>query len=308
MEYADVMMDNVDYAVDGVGNAYLALRIYQDENNNAHNSIEIVKVTGSTGKIKSSKVTVGNKYIQRFRLLETPQGYMVGAGYYNAGDDTDNVLGALTFRVNAFGSVTNVVTCKLSLSALNTYVNPKDQRKTGEEPLVYVVLKDVHVQEDGSVILVGEYDYMTSGSAIYFRYCNIYVIKIDAAGQMAWMKKLPKDQIGNAGKSALSYRYLTDGGHHYFLFLDNDRNLHLSKDEYPARHTDGKGGFLMCYTLDDETGSEKKNIILDIANMQGARLGQFKPVDVLLGGAQNTLLFEAYLKKGRDALIKVVLE
>jgi hypothetical protein len=121
------------------------------------------------------------------------------------------------------------------------------------------------------------------------------------------MKKLPKRQQGTAGQGGMSYRYLSGAGSHYFLFLDNEKNLNLPKDELPARHMDGAGGFLMCYKLNDKTGEVKKTQILDTRDVEGMALHQFKP-SRMLGTALNTLVFEAYKKKKEDVLVKVVLD
>jgi hypothetical protein len=329
MPYTEKKMDNLDYSVDASGNVFLVARVYnddttekKDDNNNPNYKIEIMKIAAGTGKITSSKVDLADKFIQRFWLYETAQGPMIGAGYYNKGKEASSADGMILFTFNPDGRVTDMKTVEIPVDILNEYVSNRTRRKNSkkedddEAEATNLVLKDVKIQDDGSVILVGEQDYYTvhysrSGNMTttyyVYHYDDILVSKVDASGKLAWMKKLPKRQQGTAGQGGMSYRFLSGAGSHYFLFLDHEKNVNLPKDELPARHVDGQGGFLMCYKLNDKTGEVKKTQILNTRDVEGMTLHQFKP-SRMMGTALNTLVFEAYKKKKEDVLVKVVLD
>ncbi|MBT1709955.1 hypothetical protein KK062_17045 [Fulvivirgaceae bacterium PWU5] len=329
MPYTEKKMDNLDYSVDANGNVYLVARVYndnttdkKDDDDRANYKIEVMKIAAGTGKITSSKVDIADKFIQRFWLYETAQGPMIGAGYYNKGNSASSADGMILFKFNTDGRVTDMKTFEIPVDVLNQYVSNKTRRKNekkeddDEAEATNIILNDMNVQEDGSVILIGEQQYITTSTTrmgnstrttTTYHYNEILITKIDASGKLAWIQKLPKSQLGGLGQGGMSYRYLSGAGSHYVLFLDNEKNMNLPKDEVPARHMDGQGGFLVCYKLNDKTGEMKKTQILDTRDVQGMELFQFKPSRTL-GTALNTLVFEAYKKKKEDVLVKVVLD
>jgi hypothetical protein len=105
----------------------------------------------------------------------------------------------------------------------------------------------------------------------------------------------------------MSYNYFDGKTDHYFLFLDHEKNMKLPITQEPAMHTDGAGGFLTAYKVNDQTGAVEKISVLNTRNVNGTEIFQFSPSRILATGP-NTLVFEAYKKKKEDVLVKVVLE
>jgi hypothetical protein len=131
------------------------------------------------------------------------------------------------------------------------------------------------------------------------------VAKINAAGKLAWMKKLPKRQEGGSGFGGMSYRYFISKDYHFFMFLDNEKNMDLPLTEVPARHVDGAGGFLTAYQVNDKTGEVSKISLLNTRDVNGMEVFQFAPYRMMATDV-NTLVFEAYKKKKEDILVKIV--
>jgi hypothetical protein len=102
----------------------------------------------------------------------------------------------------------------------------------------------------------------------------------------------------------MSYKYLRSGNSHYFLFLDNEKNRDLSVDKLPANHTDGQGGFLTAYKVDDINASIEKVYVLDTRDIKGEEVFQFMTSRIIPTGSKE-YVFEAYKKKKEDILIKV---
>src|SRR6188768_2722578 len=102
----------------------------------------------------------------------------------------------------------------------------------------------------------------TTTSTTYF-YNDILAMKINPAGEMAWVKKIPKRQVGSRGRGGLSFAMYTMNDSQYYFYLDNIKNLSLSTDKEPATHKDGAGGFLV-YTKIDPNGVLTKGQIMDL--------------------------------------------
>jgi hypothetical protein len=75
-------------------------------------------------------------------------------------------------------------------------------------------------------------------------------------------------------------------------------------NEVPTRHSDGAGGFLTAYKIDDITGQTKKEYILDTRDVRGIELYQFR-TSRIIPVSSNEFVFESYKKKKEDVMIKV---
>jgi hypothetical protein len=331
MPYTEKKMDNLDYTVDSKANVYIATRIFEDnttdlkkrgeEEPNYH--LEILKIA-SSGKVSTTPVDVADKFIKTIWLYENAKGNMVGAGYYNKGKRAVNADGVIMFAIGTDGKLANLNAYEIPADVLNQYATGKEKRqhnrseKDDKAEFENLKLRDVVNGKDGSILLVGEQRYSitrtsynatthtTSSHTTY--YCNdVLIAKVDPAGKLAWMKKLPKRQFGTQGYYGLSYRYVRGNLNHYFFYLDNEKNLDLPLTEVPASHVAGQGGFLTTYVINDKTGEVVKKSLLDTRDIQGMEVYQFDP-DRIMFTAAYTLVFEAYKKKKEDILVKVVLD
>lgn len=99
--------------------------------------------------------------------------------------------------------------------------------------------------------------------------------RIDAFGALTWMKKLLKIQSGvpkmgqvydtsKTYKGGMSYFYTN--GNHYLVFLDNVKNIDLPLNKIPTKHSDGHGGYITVYKVNDNSGEVSKNNIFDTRN------------------------------------------
>ena len=173
------------------------------------------------------------------------------------------------------------------------------------------------LSSDGSVILVGEKYYIKSytdskGRTRYtYHYEDILVTKLDADGDLVWMKKLPKRQKGSAGRGQMGYEYIHHNGNNYFFYVDNDKNLELGLDEVPKLHLDGLGGILTAYKINDETGEVSKSSVVDfrLAPVKGDKpmpIYQFNTGRII--ETSKGMIFEAYKKAKEDVMIHVEFE
>jgi hypothetical protein len=330
MPYTEKRMDNLDYSIDVAGNVYLATRVFDDNTtdqrkpgeDNANYHLEVLKVSAGTGAITHTTIKVADKFVETIWLYESVKGYMVCAGFYNTGKDLDNADGIMMFKLQQNGSLEDMSFFEIPVEILNQYASSRTQRrnerKDSEQRAEFesLALREIVMQKDESLLLLGEqrfirtyYSYINGqpNSNVTFHANDMLVTKISKDGKLQWMKKLPKRQSGSGYDDGMSYRYVTSGEHHYFLFLDNEKNLNLPITEEPVSHSAGRGGFLTAYKVNDDTGEVEKISLLDTRDVNGMEVYQIAPYR-MMSTAPNTLVFEAYKKKKEDILVKVVLD
>jgi hypothetical protein len=139
-----------------------------------------------------------------------------------------------------------------------------------------------------------------------FYYDDLVATKLNANGEVLWMKKLPKRQFGSAGKGGMGIAYLEGNNSHYILFLDNVKNADIDINEVPAKHVDGMGGYLTAYKIDDATGNYSKHTLYNSLEVNGVKTYQFQTTRIL-EAMDNVLLVEVYIKEKRDMMIKMEL-
>lgn len=327
MPYTEKKMDNLDYAVDGEGNVYILARIYNDESTklevddklNFH--LEILRVEANSGTINKTPINLEDKFVYQLSLYECTSEYMICAGLTskNIHFDAD---GLVVFKIMKDGALSEKSYYKIPLEVLNQYETErkqiKNEKKEEEDKSEFqnLLLQNLIVEADGSIILVGEQYYVTthttysngkSYTTYTYHYNDMLMTKIDKSGQLAWMKKLPKRQQGAAGQGSMSYKYMEGDGCHYLLFLDNVKNMHLELNKRPSTHADGKGGYLTAYKIQDSDGRTEKISILNIDDIKDIALYQFS-VDRIIPITLNSFIFEAYKKQKEDVLVKVTFQ
>ena len=127
---------------------------------------------------------------------------------------------------------------------------------------------------------------------------------MNADGSLAWMRKLPKYQIGTNGRGGMGMEHIASGKSHYFFFLDNLKNMALTPDKAPARHMDGAGGFFTAYKIDDATGEVTRHSVFDMRDVKGTEVFQFMTSRIQVVD-ENEFVVEVYKKQKEDVLIKV---
>jgi hypothetical protein len=332
MPYTEKKMNNIDYSVDSKGNAYILTTVYndnttnvkkKDNNEQANYHIELLRIKANTNTALITPVSVNDKFINKLWLYESPGDYMICAGYYNNGKNFNAVDGVILFKVSQEGNVYDMATYEIPLEVLNQYVSPRKQKKNkkAEEKdkaqFEELELMELIIDKEGNILMIGEQYYITSHTSTsssdrtttyyLYHYDDLLITKIDAAGKLAWMKKIPKYQVGGSMKGGMSYKYISYGDDHYFLFLDNEKNQNLPLDQSPARHSDGAGGIFTAYKINDSHGEMSMFPIFDTRNVNGIPIYQFT-TSRIRPLSPGKFVVEAYKKKKEDVLIKVTLK
>jgi hypothetical protein len=319
MPYTEKMMDNNDFAVDSKGTAYLLSKVYKgsrvekagDEPNYHY---EVMKFGQGYEEPKQIKIKLDDKFINDLYLTENFAGEMVCAGFYRTVFKSSNISalrqlnsdGAFIVKIDHNDSLYNVqkgyyefpteILREFEKTSAQNKIDRQEKKDEAEAPGVY--LRKVFLADDGSYIFVGE-QYLvimktvTTGNSVntYYKYLygDIYVMKIGADGEMAWARKIPKNQEGKLGQGGMSFKYYWHDGESYFFYLDNLKNLNLAPDKAPYKHMDGAGGYLTVCKLDKDGNMTKGklfNVRDDDLTICPANLDWISPT-VLIGRAAN---------------------
>lgn len=333
MPYTERRMNNLDYQLDNEGNLYLLTKVFHDDSNDdkkrkrdeeANYHLELFFLKNGTSEFKISKFENKEKFITKLWLFDSPKDFTICGGFYSNGKgDLDDSDGLLAFKIDKSGNIYDDVYHDIPVEILNQYEskktkkkNEKKDRKGDEAKFSDLVLKDLIINNDGSVVLIGEQDFvvvhttssMNGGVRTYYtyHYNDILVTKIGADGKMDWMKKIPKAQKGGRGRGGMSYQYFGSNNHHYLVFLDNVKNIDLPEDKTPALHSDGQGGYLTAVKIADNDGTLSKSSILNGRDIEDFQMHQFA-VNRVFKTSENTFMLEVYKKKKEDVMIKVTL-
>lgn len=340
MPYTERRMDNLDYQVDNQGNLYVLVKVFNDDSydekskkkdEEANYHIELFLIKSGSTKIEISKFENKDKFINKLWLFDTDKDFLVCAGFYSNGHVDSYKNGAYTDKKNDFNDSEGIVTLKIKpdgtiydqtfneipTEVLNQYEtektkkrNEKKERNGEGAQFSDLEMTNLVINKDGSIVIIGEQIFTvqrgSSSGRTYFtyHYCDILVSKINPDGKIDWMKRIPKNQKGNFGLGGMSFNYFNTNNSHYFVYLDNIKNIDLPLDKEPAQHSDGKGGYLTLVKIADADGALKKESILNAREIEDFEIFQYATKRVFKT-SEDSFMFEVYKKKKEDVMIKV---
>lgn len=303
MPYTEAVMDNSDFSVDEAGNAYLLAKVFNSdarketdkETGKPGYHYEVLKFTAD-GTMINKAIESDDFYLKQPTLIENGLHEMVIATTYSKKSSkkggTDGIFLAKLDNSN------NVIkyqkgNYEFALEELEKYESKRSKRKM-EKKSDYEApnmrIRDVIVNADGSTIISLE-DYHVevtsssySGAAGYrttyqytYYYDDMLVTKINAAGNVEWLRKIPKRQkstttglqdvysrtaVFNPVSGTLGYKTFIDSSGCYFLYLDNIKNMELDESDVPKYHINGFGGQVVVTKIDN-AGNMSKELVFD---------------------------------------------
>ena len=280
MPYTEKMMDNEDYQVDKNGNVYILAKVYgsdakKRDKNDYH--YEVLMYSKGSKKPNISSFKFADKTVVDIALNEDKNGRMICSGFYSKNNKGTDGAFFLAFdeesktmkniKKGFYEFPTDVI--KQFESAKSKKKMEKKESKGEDQEVSNLEFRNQRIDDDGSITLFGEqyvliiyYTYDSKGHVTEHRkyyYDDIYVTKIGPDGELKWVKKIPKAQVGSS-PYGMGYHLQYDGQNSYLFFVDNIKNLNLKPDEAPAVHMNGMGGVLMCVKLDADGKTSKSSI------------------------------------------------
>lgn len=334
MPYTEAKMNNLDYSIDSEGRIYVLALVYKDDtqrlttkDGEVNYEVEVLRIDALSSELTHTPIDLGTDvYLSEVVLFNQKNDEMICAGFYTNNRKTiGDANGVVLFNVDKNAEVTDIRKYEIPLAVLNMYKSERQQKKNekadekGKAEFSNLAMRNLITFEDGSTMLIGEqhyvvqHTYVTSNGSTRtyytYHYNDLLVTKMEPSGELAWMKKLGKKQTGRGQsyytiQGGMSFKYFRNKDAHYFLFLDNIKNLELGLDEVPDGHTDGAGGFLMAYKVDDNSGDVSKVALFDTRDVHGIDVFQFQ-VNRIVQTSATEFVIEVYKKKKEDILIKV---
>lgn len=339
MPYTEARMDNIDYTVGSNGDVFVLTEVMKegetrkfDRDGNPNFDYQLVSVSESGVDVNTSDVDVKGKFVTQVSFFEGKNDVLMLAGFYGnkRGIQTDGIFYC---SLNKDGKQADFKSFEIPTELIKQYMSQRSQDKMDKKEdkgrdlgMTNMVLRDLIIHDDGSIFFAAEKYYVIThtdsktGTTTYDYYFEeMLAAKIDKSGELVYMKKLPKRQhSGSSGSgfgfggfsmsffrnSELSYKLVESNDNYYIMFLDNVKNLELDENKVPARHEQGKGGFLTAYQINKESGAVKKLSILDTRDAQGYELFQFSPKRIVELG-NDEFAVECYIKKKQDIMIRI---
>lgn len=290
MPYPEAIMDNSDFSVDADGNAYLLAKVYDSDarkeidksTGNPAYHLEVFKFTKDNQQVVHARVAIDQYFIKESSLIENALHDMVIACTYSKSHKNKGTEGIFLGILNKENKVTNYNKgfYKFPIEELVKFESRREARKRERKDdyeIPNLTVTDVLVEKDGSVLIACEEYYtkvhqsnnfgsngvMRSGSSYTtFHYEDILATRINAAGEIEWLRKIPKRQQGTRGMGTMSFKLISDATGYYFLYLDNIKNEKMEDDDTPAKHIDGAGGQVFVSKIDNK-GNVSKELIFN---------------------------------------------
>ena len=330
--------------IDNGGNVFIYTYMFNNnatkiayEGNKPNIHLEIVKIEAKTAAVSNFPIDYENKFTGFIGLYDYNNENIINAGFTNdvkesyskekqpLGKLLNNADGITMHKIGKNGKISDVDNFKIPQEIIEQYTSSKIKNKIDNKEddskgeFEDLKLTNLIVQEDGSILIIGEQQYQETTSTktdpnfknrevttATFHYNDMMIAKIDKNWQLSWIKKLPKRQKGNSGLGGMSFKYMKGEDCHYLIFLDNIANLSLTPNDYPAKHEDGKGGFLTAYKVNDSDGKTVKISILDTRNIKEGMAIDNLEVTKIVPISSDSFMFEGNVNKKENVLVKVI--
>ena len=283
MPYTEAQMSTVDYQVSNDGKLYFLISVRSAEGKDGHFEILVYSKDRKDPKVIELKL---DDYVLRDTYMyEDKSNNIVVAGFYSK-KGNPSIDGAYMVRLDAasgkfakLGGGYYEIPSELIKSYMTDRqkekLEKKEKKNEGNEKkdlgINNLEIKNIHFLENGSTIIVSEIYYVVvttttnskgQTSTRYDTYANdIFVFSIDPAGNLAWIKKIPKRQHeGGASGIGISFSSAIKGNQVHLFYLDHIENFTLKENEAPKMHQSRRGGYVAGIQINEKGEIKKHNL------------------------------------------------
>lgn len=326
-------VDIIDYHLDQQGVPYVLTKVRpskasrkdvigKGDNAIINYQLEILKFNLTDGSYTTIPIKLDEHQINNSWLYAGANGQVICTGFYTKRESkTTEPDGIFVFNIDQAAKLLKHHHYEFPIEILTQYKNARQQSRIaradrkGQAEMNNLKLKKIVVDQDNNLVIIGEIDFIvtstnttTNGGTFTrttYHYYDILVTKINADGSLAWMRKLPKRQIGSRGRGSMSFQHVKLKDQHYFFFLDHPKNEIVNVYELPSIYADGRRGVLTAYQINDATGKARKAQILDTKkNKSNYKFVRFN-VDRVIPFMPSGIVIEFYKRAQEDILVYI---
>lgn len=285
MPYTEAKMDNWGYTLGDDGSVYLLAKVYNDDTRkdsyegmpNYH--FEVIMYNANNLQPKIIPVKFGDFFPKEAYIYENEKHELFVTGFYSKALNKP-IDGAYMFTIDTKQGIAMKPESgyyEFPAEIIKSFMSEREKRRTEKKEakdadigIEYLKIRSIYKMKNGSTTILSEqfhtethtyYNGRTT-TTTYDTYAeDIFLMNIDAAGKMKWVKKIPKGQHSNDSYGPqLSFKsYLSNDIIHIF-YVDNLKNLNLPPTEAPKWHEQGRGGFLTAVKVDENGNQSKFNL------------------------------------------------
>jgi len=259
MPYTEYRIKKPEFSVDPTGNVSMVAEIRGEGDVADHYEVMQFKKGSATPVI--SKVETANFFITEPKLVYNPVHGMMFVATYSKTKETISPNGIFVATLsNAKAEKFKQGLYDFPVEEIKKFETKGKQEKLERDPKVKGLhLIELDVNSKGDLFIRCEELFYDGDTNLYD---NMYCMKINAAGNMEWTRKLPKKVINGENKSMV--KVLENESGYYLFYLDNIKNKDLPEDQEPAKHNNSFGGYLVMTHISN-TGVVTKEWLQNMA-------------------------------------------
>ncbi len=282
MPYTEAQMSRLDFVVSNDGKLYYLISVRGAEGKEGR--FEILVYSKDRKEPKVIEVSLDDYILRDTYLYEDKANNIVIAGFYSK-KGNPSIDGAYMVKLDAasgkfaklgggYYEIPSELIKSFMTDRQKEKLEKKEKKNEGNEKkdlgINNLEIKNIHFLENGSTIIVSEIYYVivtttSNGKTTtthYDTYANdIFVFNIDPAGNLSWIKKIPKRQHeGSAVGAGISFSSTVKGNHVHLFYLDHLENFKLAENEAPKVHQSRRGGFIAGIDINEKGDVTKHNL------------------------------------------------
>lgn len=292
MPYPEAKCGDQDFCVSNEGEVFMTLQVYEGDRPKeganrykANYSYEIFAYSNNSEKEINASLNLDKRFVNSVSIFLDVNNQLALSGFYSKGlnKPTD---GAFVVKLKKNNDTFEKVFAgfyEIPSDVIKSFVSEREKRKIdrkanreqvdeGSLGIYNLMMRNLYFMSDGSTRIIGEQyevrqvSYFDNTCRCYRTYYqtyaeDVFVFNIKADGNFSWIKKLPKEQFCDCqNPPGLSINSFIENDNLHVFYMDNIRNLNLPESMPPARHVEGRGGFLTGVKIDSEGKIQKYSI------------------------------------------------
>lgn len=284
MPYTEAKMRAVDYQVSNDGKLYYLIRVDDVEGKDYRSHFEILIYDKNKKEPKIIELKIDDYSPRTTYLYEDKSNNIVVAGFYSK-KGNPSIDGAFMVKLDAtngkfsklgggYYEIPSDIIKSFMTDKQKEKLEKKEKKNEGDEKrdlgINDLEIQDIHFLENGSTVIVSEIYYTIvntyyngkTTTTTYHTYArDLIVFSIDQAGNLSWIKKIPKLQHeASAAGVGISMSSAVRGNHVHIFYLDHIENFTLKENEAPKMHQSRAGGFIAAVDIDEKGIIKKYNL------------------------------------------------